>query len=75
MKFRIMIALITLPTTLAIASSPADAKGCIRGAAAGGVAGRLAGRHTLMGAAGGCVAGGYYYKNKARRSATMNAPR
>jgi uncharacterized protein YcfJ len=41
-----------------MASSAAQAKGCIKGAVAGGVAGHFA-HHTLMGAVTGCVAGHY----------------
>ncbi len=42
---------------LAIVSSPADAKGCLKGAAVGGVAGHYAGHHGLLGAAAGCLYG------------------
>jgi hypothetical protein len=42
---------------LAVAVSPADAKGCLKGAAVGGAAGHFAGHHGLLGAAAGCVIG------------------
>ena len=48
-------------------SSPADAKGCIRGAVAGAVVGHMAHHHAIAGAAAGCVAGHMYYKHKARQ--------
>ena len=41
---------------LALASSPAEAKGCIKGAIVDGVAGHMAG-HGKLGAAAGCVVG------------------
>lgn len=41
---------------LALASSPAEAKGCIKGAIVGGVGGHMAG-HGRLGAAAGCVVG------------------
>ena len=42
---------------LAIVSSPADAKGCLKGAMVGGAAGHFAGHHGLLGAAAGCLYG------------------
>ena len=42
---------------LAIVSSPADARGCLKGAAVGGVAGHYAGHHGALGAAAGCLYG------------------
>ena len=42
---------------VALAVSPADAKGCLKGAAVGGAAGHFAGHHGLLGAAAGCVIG------------------
>ena len=66
MQIKTMIALVALPASLAIASTPAEAKGCIRGAVAGAVAGHYARHHAVMGAAAGCAAGHYYYKHKAR---------
>jgi hypothetical protein len=69
MRFNTMIALLALPASLAVTSTPADAKGCIRGALAGGVAGHYARHHAVMGAMAGCAAGHYYYKHKARTTA------
>ena len=45
---------------LALAPTPALAKGCLRGAAAGGVAGHFAHHHAVMGAMAGCAAGHVY---------------
>ena len=54
---------------VALAPSPALAKGCLRGAAAGGVAGHFAHHHAIMGAMAGCAAGHMYYKHKAHAAA------
>jgi outer membrane lipoprotein SlyB len=43
--------------TLALASTSADAKGCLKGAAVGGVAGHYAGHHGVLGAVAGCIYG------------------
>jgi hypothetical protein len=40
-----------------ISTSPADAKGCLKGAAVGGVAGHYAGHHGVLGAIAGCAYG------------------
>ena len=61
---RILIATAAL-SSLALAPSPALAKGCLRGAAAGGVAGHYAHHHAIAGAMAGCAAGHMYYKHKA----------
>ena len=66
MRIKMIVALATLPVSLAMAASPAEAKGCLRGAVVGGVAGHYAHRHAVMGAMAGCAAGHYYYKHKAR---------
>ena len=50
MRIKMIVALATLPVSLAMAASPAEAKGCIRGAVAGGVAGHYAHHHAVMGA-------------------------
>ncbi len=42
---------------LALASTSADAKGCLKGAAVGGVAGHYAGHHGVLGAIAGCAYG------------------
>jgi uncharacterized protein YgfB (UPF0149 family) len=48
MRIKMIVALATLPVSLAMAASPAEAKGCIRGAVAGGVAGHYAHHHAVM---------------------------
>ena len=44
-------------TGLALSSTPAPARGCLKGAVIGGVAGHFAGHHGLLGAGAGCVIG------------------
>jgi hypothetical protein len=44
-------------TGLALSSTPAPARGCLKGAVVGGVAGHFAGHHGLLGAGAGCVIG------------------
>ena len=44
-------------TGLALSSTPAPARGCLKGAVLGGVAGHFAGHHGLLGAGAGCVIG------------------
>ena len=51
------IAVIFAVATLALASTSADAKGCLKGAAVGGVAGHYAGHHGVLGAVAGCIYG------------------
>lgn len=46
-----------LAALLIALSSPANAKGCIKGAVAGGVAEHYAGGHSVVGAIGGCLVG------------------
>jgi hypothetical protein len=46
-----------LVLTIAIGTTAAEAKGCLKGAAVGGVAGHFAGKHAVAGAAIGCVIG------------------
>ena len=54
--------------TLALAStSPAGAKGCLKGAAVGGVAGHYAGHHGLLGAAAGCLYGRHHANEQERQ--------
>ena len=65
MKVGLMLA---IPACL-VATSPVDAKGCIRGAVVGGVAGHYAHHHAVAGAMAGCVAGHMYYKHKAQQAA------
>jgi hypothetical protein len=52
---------------LALAStSPADARGCLKGAAVGGAAGHYAGHHGVLGAAVGCLYGRHRAKEQER---------
>ena len=44
------IAALLAVASLALASTSADAKGCLKGAAVGGVAGHYAGHHGVLGA-------------------------
>jgi len=44
-------------TGLALSTTPAPAKGCLKGAAVGGVAGHFVGHHGLLGAGAGCIIG------------------
>jgi hypothetical protein len=48
--------------SMALASSPAFAKGCWEGAIVGGVVGHYAGHHAILGAVGGCAFGKIIYK-------------
>jgi hypothetical protein len=56
---------------LAIVSSPADAKGCLKGAMVGGVAGHYAGHHGMLGAAAGCLYGRHRANEQDRQSQTQ----
>ena len=60
---------------VAVGSLPAGAAqaGCLGGAVVGGVAGHYAGRHTLVGAAGGCVVGHHLAAQKKRERAAARA--
>ena len=58
--------------TLALASTPADAKGCLKGAAVGGVAGHYAGHHGMLGAAAGCLYGRHRANEQARQQEQGN---
>ena len=60
---------------LAIVSSPADARGCLKGAAVGGVAGHYAGHHGLLGAAAGCLYGRHRANEQDRQTQTQSDPR
>jgi len=68
MKTALALAAIAM---LAIVSSPADAKGCLKGAAVGGVAGHYAGHHGLLGAAAGCLYGRHRANEQDRQSQTQ----
>jgi hypothetical protein len=51
---------------LALAVTPANAKGCLKGALIGGVAGHYTGHHGLLGAAAGCIIGRHEAKKRAQ---------
>ena len=72
MKTAIALAAVAM---LALASSPADAKGCLKGAAVGGAAGHFAGHHGLLGAAAGCLYGRHRANEQDRQSQTQSDPR
>ena len=50
----------------ALNSTPAPAKGCIKGALVGGVAGHFVGHHGLLGAGAGCIIGHHEASKHAR---------
>ena len=52
-------------------TSPADARGCIKGALVGGAAGHLA-HHGIMGAIAGCAAGHHMANRSVTRTTTMH---
>jgi hypothetical protein len=58
---------------LALVSSPAEAKGCIKGAIVGGVAGHMAG-HGKLGAAAGCVVGHHEANKPNPNNSNAQAP-
>jgi hypothetical protein len=51
---------------VALSSTPAPARGCIKGAIIGGVAGHFVGHHGLLGAGAGCVIGHHEAAKHAR---------
>ena len=53
---------------VAISTSAAEAKGCIKGALVGGVAGHYAHHHGFLGAAAGCVIGRHEANKKAKEN-------
>jgi hypothetical protein len=53
-------------TGLALSSTSAPARGCLKGAVIGGVAGHFAGHHGLLGAGAGCVIGHHEASKHAR---------
>jgi hypothetical protein len=52
-------AILAVAALALVASSSAEAKGCLKGAVVGGVAGHYAGHHGWLGAATGCLYGRY----------------
>jgi hypothetical protein len=63
---KMLVAAFTLALLAIAASTPADARGCIKGAVVGGVAGHLAGHHGVLGAAAGCLIGHHHAAQQAR---------
>jgi hypothetical protein len=55
--------------TVALASTPAPAAGCLKGAVVGGVAGHYVGHHGLLGAGAGCLIGRHEANKHARERA------
>ena len=53
-------------TGLAASSTPAPAKGCLKGALIGGTAGHFVGHHGLLGAGAGCIIGHHEANKHAR---------
>ena len=53
-------------TGVALSSTPAPAKGCLKGAVIGGVAGHYVGHHGLLGAGAGCIIGHHEANKRAR---------
>ncbi len=56
-------------TGLALGSTPASARGCLKGALIGGVAGHFVGHHGLLGAGAGCIIGHHEATKHARERA------
>jgi outer membrane lipoprotein SlyB len=58
-----------------VGNTAAEAKGCIKGAVVGGVAGHFMHRHTLLGAAAGCVIGHHmaHKKEQEQKAAAQKA--
>ena len=54
-------------TGVALNSTPAPARGCLKGAVIGGVAGHFAGHHGLLGAGAGCIIGHHEANKRARQ--------
>lgn len=66
------LAVIAACAGLALATLPAQAKGCVKGAAVGGVAGHVAGHHGVLGAAAGCAIGRHKANKAARQQEQQN---
>jgi outer membrane lipoprotein SlyB len=58
-----------------VGNTAAEAKGCIKGAVVGGVAGHFMHRHTLLGAAAGCIIGHHvaHKKEQQEKAAAQKA--
>ncbi len=63
MKFAAVCAVAAL---MFAATSPADAKGCLKGAFVGGVAGHYTHHHGVIGAIAGCAIGRHEANKRAR---------
>ena len=66
MKAMLMAAALAVVTGLAVSSTTAPARGCLKGAVVGGVAGHFAGHHGLLGAGAGCIIGHHEANKHAR---------
>jgi hypothetical protein len=67
MKAMLMAAAFAVAVTgLAVSSTPAPARGCLKGAVIGGAAGHFAGHHGLLGAGAGCIIGRHEANKHAR---------
>ena len=60
-------------TGVALSSTPAPARGCLKGAVIGGVAGHFAGHHGLLGAGAGCIIGHHEANKHARERGSERA--
>ena len=58
-----------------VGNTAVEAKGCIKGAVVGGVAGHYMHRHTLLGAAAGCIVGHHmaHKKEQEQKAAAQKA--
>jgi hypothetical protein len=68
------IATLLAVAALALATNPADAKGCLKGAVVGGVAGHYAVHHGVLGAVAGCIYGRRHAKEQERLKQQQQAP-
>lgn len=70
---RFLISGATVAAALLGTAGLAEAKGCIKGALVGGVAGHYAGRHSVLGAAAGCLVGRHQANKRGRQAAGSSA--
>ena len=66
MKSILLPAAFGVAVTGLVSSTPAPARGCLKGAVVGGVAGHFAGHHGLLGAGAGCIIGHHEANKHAR---------
>jgi hypothetical protein len=64
---KLSLAFFALAALAVAVTSPADAKGCLKGAVVGGVAAHYAGHHGTIGALAGCAYGRHRAKEQARQ--------